>query len=320
MRLLPVFSLVLAHCLFLVNAQLDSKTNKLVKLAKAKNGLIQLTSETYTQFTQGKRNYGMVVVLTALSERFQCTPCRDFDPEYRLVASSFQTTKNPARVFFGSLDFEQGQAIYQQLGLQTAPNVFYFPPSKTGSAREPERYDLNKHGFTAEAFAEFLSLQLNDTVPVNRPINYMKVGLQAVLAVGVLALLRVFVAHFRFIIYHKNTWALISILIILVMTSGHMWNRIRTPPYVMPGKNGQINYIASGFQQQLGMESHIVASIYGVLAFSITALICSVPSFDDSFRQRTGVYIWMMAILFIFSCLMNLFKLKNGGYPFKILF
>lgn len=30
------------------------------------------------------------------------------------------------------------------MGLQTAPNVFYFPPSPTGSKVEPVKYDLSK--------------------------------------------------------------------------------------------------------------------------------------------------------------------------------
>lgn len=41
----------------------------------------------------------------------------EFDPEYKLVASSYQSTEDPTRVFFGHLDFKDGQAIYQKVGL-----------------------------------------------------------------------------------------------------------------------------------------------------------------------------------------------------------
>ena len=41
----------------------------------------------------------------------------EFDPEYKLVASSYQKTKDPSRVFFGHLDFKDGQAIYQKVYL-----------------------------------------------------------------------------------------------------------------------------------------------------------------------------------------------------------
>ena len=43
-----------------------------------------------------------------------------------------------------------------------------------------------------------------------------------------------------------------------MMISGHMWNQIRTPPYVMTN-GGSISYITGGFQNQLGIESQIVA-------------------------------------------------------------
>ncbi|KAL0073178.1 hypothetical protein F4703DRAFT_1442419 [Phycomyces blakesleeanus] len=318
-RSVLIFFLLL-QCIFSVYGQADAKKDKLLKLAKENNGLVKLNSKSYSQFTEGKRNYGLVVLLTALNDRFKCIPCREFDSEYKLVASSFQKTQDPSHVFFGYLDFEDGQAIYQQLGLQTAPNVFYFPPSKASARREPERYDLAKSGFLAETFASFLSRQINAPVPVNRPIDFFKLGIKVLIGLGVVAALKLLYPYFGFIIQHKNTWAAFSIITILVMTSGHMWNRIRNPPYVMPGQNGQINYVASGFQQQLGMESQIVASIYGVLAFSVVSLAYAVPSFDDKFRQRFGVYVWSIAIFVVFSCLVNLFRLKNAAYPFKILF
>jgi hypothetical protein len=50
-------------------------------------------------------------------------------------------------------------------------------------------------------------------------------------------------------------------LLILLMTSGYMWNQIRTPPFLMPGANGQVSYIAAGYQNQYGIETQIVATI-----------------------------------------------------------
>jgi oligosaccharyltransferase complex subunit gamma len=44
------------------------------------------------------------------------------------------------------------------------------------------------------------------------------------------------------------------------MISGHMWNHIRGPPYII-AQNGKVNYIAPGFSSQIGIESQIVAII-----------------------------------------------------------
>lgn len=45
---------------------------------------------------------------------------REFDPEYKIVASSFQKTEDPSKVFFGHLDFNDGQAVYQKVYLLVA--------------------------------------------------------------------------------------------------------------------------------------------------------------------------------------------------------
>jgi hypothetical protein len=39
----------------------------------------------------------------------------EFDPEYRLVANGFQKNKANKDLFFGRLDFKDGQAIYQKV-------------------------------------------------------------------------------------------------------------------------------------------------------------------------------------------------------------
>ncbi|KAI8080263.1 uncharacterized protein B0P05DRAFT_540620 [Gilbertella persicaria] len=312
-----LFALVQLFLIGLVHA--DPKKEKLVSLVQNDKNIIKLNSNTYDRFTEGKRDYGIVVLLTALGPQFNCMPCREFDPEYTLVAKSFQNTRDKDNLFFGHLDFQDGQAIYQKLKLMSAPNVFYFPPQKAGENKGFVKYDLSKHGFKAESFAEFLSRETGYKVPVSRPLDYVKLGTQVFLAIGAAAILKLVYRNFSFIIYHKNTWTLVSIAIVLTMNSGYMWNRIRTPPFLMPGKNGEINYIASGFSSQLGVESQIVASIYGILAFSLIALISSVPKLDDPLRQRIGVYVWMACVIFIFSALLGLFKVKNGGYPFKLL-
>ncbi|KAI8387500.1 hypothetical protein BD560DRAFT_382710 [Blakeslea trispora] len=312
------FLFVVLQLILLGLVSADPKKDKLISLVQS-NNLVKLNSNTYDRFTEGKRDYGMVVLLTALGSQFNCMPCRQFDPEYELVAKSFSGTKEKDNLFFGHLDFQDGQAIYQKLKLMSAPNVFYFPPQKAGETVEFVKYDLTRSGFQAENFAEFLSQQTGFKVPVKRPIDYTQVTKKVILAVVAAAVLKFAYRNFAFIFYHKNTWTVISIGIILVMTSGYMWNRIRQPAFFLPGKNGEINYIAAGFSSQLGAESQIIASVYGVLAFSLIALITSVPKLEDPLRQRIGIYIWLACLIFIFSALLGIFKIKNGGYPFKLL-
>ena len=58
----------------------------------------------------------------------------------------------------------------------------------------------------------------------------------------------------------------------------------------------------------------------GLLSFSVVALTLLVPALNNPHRQRIGVYLWLGIFVIVFSALVKLFKMKNGGYPFKLLF
>lgn len=53
------------------------------------------------------------------------------------------------------------------------------------------------------------------------------------------------------------TWATITVLTSLVMTSGYMFTRIRNMPTV--GQDG--SWISNGFQSQYGQETTVVATL-----------------------------------------------------------
>ena len=74
---MKTYSLLLA-LLFLigiVTAQ-DAKKEKLISMKDKETGIIRLNTQTYDRFVEGKRDYGIVVLLTALDPQFNCIPCR----------------------------------------------------------------------------------------------------------------------------------------------------------------------------------------------------------------------------------------------------
>ena len=73
-RVIPLFCALVIY-ISLTLAQADPKKDKLTSLIN-QEGIIKLNSNTYDRFTEGKRNYSMVVLLTALSPQFNCHPCR----------------------------------------------------------------------------------------------------------------------------------------------------------------------------------------------------------------------------------------------------
>lgn len=59
--------------------------------------------------------------------------------------------------------------------------------------------------------------------------------------------------------------------------------------------------------------------IDALLAFSVVTLAISVPRIKSPQTQTILIAIWLLVQIFVFSFLMQLFKRKNGGYPFKLL-
>lgn len=64
-----------------------------------------------------------------------------------------------------------------------------------------------------------------------------------------------------FVMQSRNVWAALSLIAILLFTSGHMFNHIRKVPYIAGDGKGGISYFAGGFQNQYGMETQIVAAM-----------------------------------------------------------
>lgn len=93
-----------------------------------------------------------------------------------------------------------------------------------------------------------------------------------------------------------------------------MWNVIRGPPYA-----GRDEIFAKGFSQQFVAESQSVGILYALIAIAFTGLITRVPAAQNENVQRFTAYFFLMAFLGLLSVLVSVFKIKNGGYPFRLL-
>ena len=78
---------------------------------------------------------------------------------------------------------------------------------------------------------------------------------------GVVTLFSVLSPYILPIIQNRNLWAALSIMAILLFTSGHMFNHIRKAPYVVGDGKGGISYFAAGYTNQFGLETQIIAAV-----------------------------------------------------------
>jgi oligosaccharyltransferase complex subunit gamma len=116
---------------------------------------------------------------------------------------------------------------------------------------------------TAENIHAWISrtLPAGDKPPVVRPFNYVKAVVITTAVLGAITFVTVAAPYVGPVVQNRNVWAALSLLAVLLFTSGHMFNHIRKVPYVAGDGRGGVSYIAGGFQNQFGMETQIIAGI-----------------------------------------------------------
>ena len=109
-------------------------------------------------------------------------------------------------------------------------------------------------------------------------------------------------------------------MFVIVMTSGYMWVRIRSAPYAAAGRDGKMQSIAASLQNQLGVETHMIALLNGSAALAMIALSSVAPAISHGLARRMAVFACMAVIMVTFSAEVAIFRRKMGGYPFRLLF
>lgn len=78
---------------------------------------LKLDDAVYDKLTAAPRDYAVAVLLTALDPRFNCQLCREFQPEWNLLAKSWTKgdKSGESRLVYGTLDFTDGKNTFQSV-------------------------------------------------------------------------------------------------------------------------------------------------------------------------------------------------------------
>jgi oligosaccharyltransferase complex subunit gamma len=231
----------------------------------------EVDDASYNDLTSAPRDYSAAVLLTALDARFGCQLCKMFQPEWEILASSWikKDRKGDTKVLFATLDFANGRNTFQKLQLQTAPILLLFPPTtgpNAAASQDPVRYDFSGE-VTGEMIYGWLTRHLppledgKSYPPFIRPVNYTRIIVSITMLIGFVTFASVAWPYVLPVIQNRNLWAAISLIAVLLFTSGHMFNHIRKVPYVSGNGRGGVQYFAGGFSNQYGMETQIVAAM-----------------------------------------------------------
>lgn len=178
------------------------------------------------------------------------------------------------------------------------------------------------------------SLPEGKPLHIRRPVNYGRIVSVTTSVLGAIALFTVLAPYLSPVLKNRNLWASLSFITILLFTSGHMFNHIRQVPYIAGNGRGGITYFMGGFSTQLGLESQVVAatcmcfhvtyelafliilSLDAVLSFATIALAYKIPRVGNEKTQQFGTIFWAILLFTMYSFLLNIFRVKSGGYPF----
>ncbi|TQS36424.1 hypothetical protein Golomagni_03127 [Golovinomyces magnicellulatus] len=229
---------------------------------------LKLDESSYNELLAAPRDYSVAVLMTAMDARFGCQLCRQFHPEWDILCKSWTGGDKfgDSRLIFATLDFTAGRNVFQSFGLQTVPVLMLFHPTHgryAVSEASPLRFDFNNGPHSAENIHTWISRHLpgRPHPPIRRPIKWKNVILILFSAVVLICFVSVSLPYILPVLQNRNTWAAISLISILLFTSGHMFNHIRKVPYITGNEKGGINYFAGGFSSQLGLETQIIAAI-----------------------------------------------------------
>lgn len=97
-----------------------------------------MTDSNYTDYTvDDYRSYGIYVLYTVRSKRFQCRYCAQAIEALNIVAGSYEKYfPNSTDIFFAHCVYEDNQYAFSMHLLETAPILSYFPPTKIRAGEE----------------------------------------------------------------------------------------------------------------------------------------------------------------------------------------
>ena len=158
--------------------------------------------------------------------------------------------------------------------LQSAPVLMLFEPTVGPGAKvdsQPDRFDF-QNSQSAEQIHNWIGRHLppGPRPPLVRPLNYIGLVTSVTLVLGLITFVTVAKPYILPVVQNRNLWAAISLIAILLFTSGHMFNHIRKVPYISGDGKGGITYFSGNLSTHFGMETQIVAGICRTSAFTAT--------------------------------------------------
>lgn len=300
---------------------------------KAAGKPIAVTNDNYEAILNGPRDYHLLLLLTSEAPQINCVLCREFVPDYNLVATSWfkdhpkgvpQTddASQGADVYFLTSEFVESRNLFDLFQLNNIPKLYHFGPSTDARPNAfVTQFDeyLFFQGDHKEMIASWAGHSTGHKFQIHIPPNYTRIATNAFVTFTVAMLVYKFFPQFQSFVGSKALWGGLSLIAVLLLTSGYMFNQIRGVPYFREHGNGRVEYFAPGQQSQFGVETQILSFVYGSLSVLVVALIKKAPQIKNSHVNLIAVVVSSALVFFFYSLLLSIFGAKGTGYPYQFL-
>lgn len=301
---------------------LDERIQQLNEMTE-RRPVIKLNGDKFSKFIGSQsvpRNYSFIVMMTAMAPHRSCMICRQANDEFMITASSFRNSPHfdSKRLYFGSVDFDDGSDIFNSLGINSAPCFLYF--NDKGNFKSPDQLNIQRLGFSADVLARWVAEKTGMAVKIVRPVSMSVPIMFGVFGLTIGAILYM-VRSSLTMIFNRNVWALSAVAIVLLMTSGQMWNHIRGAPLMQRGRN-QDNYIHSSSSGQFIIETYIVMVLNAGIAIGMVLMTTALRNNErpDGKNKKLLARVGLCLMVLFFSLLLLIFRKKSYGYPYRLLF
>ncbi|CEP20768.1 unnamed protein product [Cyberlindnera jadinii] len=318
MKLLTVVLVLYASfCLAITN-------ERLLKLQERSGGsFIKLTKSNFNEVLAGPRNATIITLLTATNPEIGCSTCQNIAPAFQQLVDSWSLDHPDGDgLFFARADLAEGHPdIFQALRLNNVPKLYVYGPTNDSTPltegfevwNVPQSIDFVDH--VVATIAE----KLGKRVDLHQPVQWGSIAITVGSVMLFLWLLQNYSRYFILLITSKTLWGGFAVFLILIFTTGYMFNNIRGMPFIMQDDKGLPKYFVQGQQQQLGIETQVISAIYGMLALSVVFLVIKAPGLADA-RVRFGIVLYLLGLnIVLFSVFLSIFQFKSSGYPFHLL-
>lgn len=320
MRIGACLVCVLATLCAYVHAAASATQAALLRDArKSPTGVLRLNERTYAELLAAPRDYAVFVQMTAMGSRFRCSACSMMREPFEQAARGWKAQKQRDKLVFAVVDVDDALNLFRQLGLTYVPVLHYFAPSVGGAASPPENYDATTQGFEADNLAAFVAERIGVPFQPKKPLLPRETLLYLIPVAFCIAIVTVVMRQRSWRHVFTTLGLMACVGFVLTHTSGYMWTRIHSSPFMLSGPNGRPVLFSMSFQAQLGIESLLMVALYASLTACLLVLTRVAPKIASPVWQRVTIAFAAISMLLLYGMFTKAFVVKNPMYPFRFL-